>query len=83
MHLEIKPQRFTYNICYDKLEVKKQLNGCEEYPLITYLKTYRGNCNIKTVQQLFLEAYSRKYAKKMSLLLKKTLQVNKLLENNS
>ena len=63
--------------------MKQQQDACGEYALITYLKTYKGDSSLKTVQQLFLEAYSRKYAKKMCLLLKKTLQVNKAVENNS
>jgi hypothetical protein len=62
--VERKPTKYIYNICYDKLELKKSKDNTGAYPLITYLKIYRGNANLKIIQQLFLESFSSKYIKK-------------------
>ncbi len=46
--------KYTFNISFDKGELKRRRDSAGGYPLVTYLLIYKESANLKTVQQLYL-----------------------------
>lgn len=44
--LQKKPIKYTYNIVYDTLEIKKQKDTSGTYPLIIYLSKYKKTAKL-------------------------------------
>ena len=77
--INFSTHRYTFNICFDKTELKNKLNNSWNFPLLTYLRRYQHKANLKTLELLFFDALNRKDIKKKIMLLLRNMYDNGII----
>ena len=61
---EMKLSKYSYSICYDINEVKRQQEASSSYPLVLYMRLYKEKSSLTIIEKLLLPEFNRKQLKR-------------------